>query len=77
MSSLKKKEVKLFDDENIRLESLPISPPNCNFGVYYKDTKKGSDSKAADTSVLPMRINKGVGGVGYLLVEQEKRGSMS
>lgn len=29
-----------------------------NFGIYCKDTKKGSDPKAADTSVLPMRMKK-------------------
>lgn len=67
--SKQKKEDRLFEEEKIRIDSVPISPPNCNFGVYYKGRKKGSDSKAADTSVLPMRINKGVRGVGFLLGE--------
>lgn len=49
-----------FGDEEVWFGSLAVFPSNYNFGIYYKDTKKGSDSKAADTSVLPMRMNKGV-----------------
>lgn len=63
-----------FGDEEVWLESLAVFPSNCNFGIYYKDTKKGSDSKAADTSVVPMRMNKGVFYLGYTCMWNKKKG---
>lgn len=73
MSSCKKKG-QVFGHVKVCVENLPIYLSNCNFGVYFNDTKKGSDSKAADTSVLPMRMNKGVRGGGYISLWNKKKG---
>lgn len=76
MSSCKKKG-QVFGHVKVCGENLPICLSKCNFGVYFNDTKKGSDSKAADTFVLPMRMNKGVEVEDISAYGIRKRGSIS